>query len=465
MSLDHLLAPRGATAALAGFAANLTYQDLPDAVINHLKYATLDGLGCIIHGATLPWTQKIAEMAQIEAGKPEATIFGINLKVPAAVAALVNGTAGHAFELDDIHRDSIIHPNSLALPVAFSLIERENGLNGKSFLTAVAAGYEVGARIGSAAGPSLLINGFHPQGTTGVFTAAATAARLLSLGPITTQHALGIAGSLGAGLMAAQEGAMVKRLHSGRAAETGLRAALLAASGFTGITDVVEAKYGGFLSTHSTTPKPQRLISGLGREWELLSTGFKPYATVTSIHCCLDALSLIRTENKLSSNDIQSIDVAVSTPTYLHCAWPYKAQSVTAAQMNLFFGLAVMALEGEAFISQFTQAMIEDPRVLEMASRICAHIDPEIDAKGPKHRHAAKVTVTCQDGRKFNKQISASKGSPGNPFTPDQIKSKFRAITKGILTSNAQNNCLRWIEKMENKADVRELISISINNI
>ncbi len=120
----------GATAKLAAFGAALDFEQLPPHVVDHLKLCILDGLGCILHGAALPWTARVAAMVAADGGAPEATAFGLDARVPAAAAALVNGTAGHAFELDDIHRDSIIHPNSLTLAVTLALAERAGGASG-----------------------------------------------------------------------------------------------------------------------------------------------------------------------------------------------------------------------------------------------------------------------------------------------------------------------------------------------
>src|SRR5688572_3094076 len=179
---------------------------------------------------------------------PAAAVERMKSSIPLAV--LVNSTGGHAFELDDIHKESIVHAGSIATPVALALAERKGAVHGRDVITAMVAGYEIGHRVGNAATMSLFFRGFHPQGTSGVFVAAATAARALGLNAGEFQHALGIAGSQAGGLMAAQEGAMVKRYHSGRAAQSGVYSALLAQSGFTGIMDVLEAPYGGYLTTY-----------------------------------------------------------------------------------------------------------------------------------------------------------------------------------------------------------------------
>ncbi|MEC7514025.1 MAG: MmgE/PrpD family protein, partial [Pseudomonadota bacterium] len=413
-----LPSPPDVTRQLAYFAADLDFADLPPAVIAHGKLAILDGLGVILQGATLPWSRMVADLAIADGGRGEATILGRGVKVPAAAATLANATAGHAFELDDIHRDSIVHPNSIVVPVAVNMAERAGGGDGRTALTAIVAGYEVANRIGAAASTDLLLRGFHPQGTAGAIAAAVTAGKMLGLDGAALLHAIGIAGSLGAGLMAAQEGAMVKRLHSGRAAEAGVRAALLAARGFTGIENLVEADYGGFLSSFAGgTHGLPRALDGLGATWETTNSGFKPHATVTSIHSCLDSLARIMADHGLTAADIARVDAGISHPTFVHCAWPYRAQSVTAAQMNLYYGLAMIALDGAAFTAQFDEARLTDPAVFDFIAKVHAAVDPEIDALGPSARHMAKLTVTTTDGRVLRHTERHRRGSPENPVS------------------------------------------------
>lgn len=426
-------AAAGASRVLSDFTSQLSYDRIPATVIDHLKLSILDGIACCLVGSTLPWTQKVADMVAGAGGVPAATVFGSKRSVPLTGAVLINATAGHAFELDDIHRDAILHPNSIAVPAALNTAEYLGGASGKDVLTAIVAGYEAGNRIGAAAGTDLLLRGFHPQGVIGPFVAAAAAARMMNLDADRTLNALGIAGSLGAGLMAAQEGAMVKRLHSGNAAEAGVRAALLASNGFTGISDVVEAEYGGFLAAFSGKIELARVTDGLGQVWETEKTGFKPHATVTSIHAALDALSKIRADNGLGAEDIARIHAGVSRPTHVHCAWPYEAQSVTAAQMNIYYGLAMIAFHGEAFTDEFTEDAIKDPAVLEFIKKITAEVDPAIESKGPAFRHMATVRVTTTDGRTLEETVTNRKGSPENPLSADEVEAKYFALTSNIL--------------------------------
>lgn len=453
--------PTEVTKIISEFGAGLAYADIPETVKQYIRLATLDGLGCCLVGAQMPWTKMVADLARAEGGTPEARLIGLDGAVPLTAAALVNATAGHAFELDDIHRDSIVHPNSLAVPVALNTAETLcKTVSGKDLLTAIVAGYEVGTRIGMAAGTDLLLRGFHPQGTGGAFVAAAACARMKAVSAAAFQNALGVAGSLGAGLMAAQEGAMVKRLHSGNAACNGVRAVLLAERGFTGISDVVEAEYGGFVAAFAGTADMSAVTRDLGSHWETAQTGIKPHATVTSIHCALDALLTILTEHKLKASDIAKIHVRVSTPTYVHCAWKYTGQSVTAAQMNLFYGLSMIALDGRAFVDQFTEARIRDPRVLEFIEKIEAEKDPDIDSRGRAYRHMARVRVDTTDMRSFSHEEAVRRGSPQKPVADADIIGKFEELAGPVLGKDGTRKAIDMCAGLDDLKDIGPLMDL-----
>lgn len=451
---------QSATGELAAFAADLRFSDVPTEVVDHVRLAVLDGIGCCLAGSVQPWTRMVAEMVRADGGREAASLFGLKGRMPLAAAVLVNATSGHAFELDDIHCDAITHPNSIAVPVALNWAEAEGGLSGAEAVAAITAGYEVGCRVGAAAGTDLLLRGFHPQGTAGALVAAATAGRLAGLDAEQMRNALGIAGSLGTGLMAAQEGAMVKRYHSGHAAEAGLRAVLLARSGFTGIPNLVEADYGGFLSSFAGSLNAERATAALGEVWETAQTGFKLHATVTSIHSSLDALKMIMTRNGLTASDIRKVTARISHPTYVHCAWPYEAQSVTAAQMNIYYGLAAIALEGAAFIEQFREDRIADAEILSFIERIEAQVDPEIEKLGPQYRHMSRVSVETTDGRQFEHEERHRRGSPENPVSRDDLLEKFRALAACALPKEKSERVIDLVDRLDELEDVRPIAEL-----
>jgi 2-methylcitrate dehydratase PrpD len=357
-------------------------------------------------------------------------------RTSASQAVLVNSSACHAFEADDTHKPSFFHPGSIALPVALACAEHAGIGNGRDILAAMVAGYEVGTRVGMGATMGLFLRGWHPQGTTGTFVAGASAAHLLKLNEAETLNALGIAGTQASGLMSAQEGAMVKRMHSGRASQSGVYAALLARRGYTGVTDIIETDFGGFLITLSDRHEPERVTRGLGQEWETLAVGFKPYASVASMHTALYSLREIMREHALTADDIASIHAGVHRMTHVHCAWGYKAHDVTEAQMNLFYGLAVMAVDGDAFIEQYREQRLRDPRILAVIQRCSASIDAGIMALGDAFRHAVKLTVTTRDGRTLTREMWYSPGSPDHPLKPEEIVRKFETMAAHALSAS-----------------------------
>ncbi|WP_454688671.1 MmgE/PrpD family protein [Achromobacter aloeverae] len=452
------------TRRLAEFAAGLRFEDLPGDLVARMRLHVLDGIGVCLHGAQLPWTRHVADMVQAEGSNGAATLWGqgggARARASVSQAALVNGTAGHAFEMDDIHKESILHPNSLAVPVAFALAQADPGLSGRDVMTAIVAGYEVGARAGNAATTALFLNGFHPQGVTGPFAAAATAGRLLGLDARAMQHALGIAGSLGAGLMAAQEGAMVKRLHAGRAAQAGVQAAFLAQRGFTGIENILEAEYGGYLSAFAREYRIERLTDGLGQDWEAGKVGFKMYPNVTSMHAALDAYVHLRQAHGLKAEDIERIEVGCGHMTYVHVAWPYKPAGVTAAQMNLFYGLAVLALRGKLGAGDYVDERIADGDVLDFMARIHAFEDERIERRGPAFRHAATLRVRTKAGETFAHDAWARRGSPENPVTRAEVEDKFFLNVARRVSDDAAQRIAELTAGLDALPDLDELVAL-----
>jgi 2-methylcitrate dehydratase PrpD len=376
---------------------------------------------------------------------------------------LISATAGHGFEMDDIHAAAHLHAGSLALPAALALADARGSVDGRSLIAALAAGYEVGLRVSLAATGKLFLRGHHFQGACGPFVAAATAANLLKLKPDAARHGLGIAGSFGAGLMAAQEGAMSKRLHCGRAAQAGVQGALLAARGFTGIPDVLEASYGGFLSTFSGAPDLTQLTRELGESWEILSVGFKPYATAASVQSVLFAIDGLMTENALSASDIERVLIHCSTMAHRHCAWRYEPRGVTAAQMNLFFTSAMMIVDRQAMQDQFREDRLTDPAVLKMIERIGIEVDPLYDAGGDQSRHCARVTLTTKDGRSFKREVLDRPGSPTNPLSPQHLERKFATLAATVLPSARIPKVIEAVAALED-CDARSLLDLVVTD-
>jgi aconitate decarboxylase len=254
--------PDGPTGRLAIWLRDLRLEDVPAETRERAKDILLDGLGCALVGAQLPWSRTAVEAAMRFEGRGDRTLIGWGRTAPATTAALLNGTFIQGFELDDFHPFAPLHSASLLLPALIACAEERGGVSGARFLQAAIAGFEVGPRVGLALhGAQMLSRGWHSGAVFGTHAAAAAAGVLLDLDAARFEDAFGLAGTQSAGLMAAQYEAMCKRMHHGFAARNGLFAAFMAAGGYTGIKRVFERDYGGFLSRpapRGDRPRPRR---------------------------------------------------------------------------------------------------------------------------------------------------------------------------------------------------------------
>src|SRR5262249_23807707 len=349
-------------------------------------------------------------------------------------------TLVQSFELDDVHRAGVLHAGAVTLPALIAVAELRRPMSGRDFLKAAVAGYEVGPRVGLCMGPEHIGQGWHSGATLGVFSAAAAAAAALRLPQDAVVHALGIAGTQSAGLMAAQSGAMVKRMHAGRAAQSGLYAALLAEAGFTGIANVFESDYGGFCTTFSRSHDRfalAQLTAGLGDRFETLRISLKFYSCVGSNHTTLDAIRLIQARRPFRPEDIEKVTILASQATVDHVGWPYKPEGLTSAQMNLPFCVATLILEGDVFIDQFSEAVVADPRRMALADKVEVVHDPAITARGAEFRHMVRVEVRFRDGTREVETVEAPRGSERKFAGESEVVEKFRKLARGALT-NAQ---------------------------
>lgn len=447
------------TDQLGQFAAELTYEALPADVVAHAKLCLLDTVGCAVYGATLEWSRILQKtVSDLNPDGPSA-IWGTDRTSSSADAALANGSAVHAFELDDLHQRSILHPGSVVVPAAMAVAEQNGKESGTSLLTAIVAGYEVGARVGMSVGAAHLLQGWHPTGTHGTFAATAAAGSILGLSPGQMANALGIAGSQSGGLMAAQFEAMVKRFHAGRAAQSGVYAASLAGNGYTGIADVFENEYGGYLGTVSPTHDASALVAGLGTTWETLVVGFKPYSTNGSCHPALDALFDLRKQDDFDVADFDHVDIFVSSATKEHVGWDYVPDSVTTAQMNLPYIFSVALVDGDAFVEQFSEERIADPVLVELSRRVNVLIDPEIDAQGDSHRHFTRMEIHLVDGRVLADSRKYGRGNVNLPLTVAEVEEKYFKLVAGSFSRQHAQHVRRLVDDLDGATTVKALVS------
>lgn len=453
------------TRTLAEFAVGLRYEDLPADVVQTAKRCIIDSLGCGVYGATKPWSQAVARVVGSLGQAKTASVWGMRMKADPLGAVFVNGTAAQGFELDDCHDQSMSHYGAGVVPPVVAAAQALGKFNGKDVILATVIGYELGTRIGNTVSPSAFHRGFHPCGLTSTFASAATIAKILKLDIDQFVSALGLAGSQAAGLMASQFGAMAKRFHSGKAAQNGIIAALCAKEGLTGVRNVLEAPYGGFCSTYSETYNLEWATNGLGTEFEILKNGFKQYSSLASSQTSVDAMRAIRDKHGIKGEDVAKVLVRTTKMVHVHCGWPYVPAETITAQMNLPYTAAVTLLEGTAFVDQYTDDKLRDPKIVELARRIEVVVDPELDAGGPHEMRAVRATVTMKDGRTFEESVTYRSGHWKNPLSDDTLNEKFRNLAERVLTKGAVDKITDTVRGLEDVADPGSTLAQELQNL
>ena len=268
-----------------------------------------------------------------------------------------------------------------------------------------------------------------------------------------------------AGLMAAQFGAMVKRMHAGRSSQSGLYGALLAAAGFTGIVNVLESEYGGFCTTMSQSKDRfdlKELTAGLGSTWQTMGVALKFYACVGTNHTTLDAIRDMQKERPFGAKDVKRIVVHGSQVTVNHVGWKYVPQGLTSAQLNLPYYIATWLLEGDCFVDQFTEDKVADPARIKLSEKVEVVHDPGITAKGAKFRHLVHVEAHLTDGMVLNRTVEAARGSEKKFATDAEIVEKFEKLAVKALPG-AQVRKLRdamlGLEKLGDAGDLARLLA------
>ncbi|WP_417725197.1 MmgE/PrpD family protein [Salipiger sp.] len=454
------------TRKIARFAANLKLSDVPDEVVARAKALVLDGLGCGLFAAGKQWTEIVAKIVhQLEPGGGVASVWGRGETASAVHAALVNGTMVQGYEIDDANQ-ACFHACAIVLPAAFAAAEHVGAdtVSGETLLTAIIAGFEVGPRVGLCMnGDRMIVKGWHAPGIFGPFSAALSAGIILGLDEEQLYHALGIAGTQASGLMAAQFGSMVKRMQCAKNAQSGLYAALLAAEGFTGIEDVFEQEYGGYCTTFTQTKDEfdlSELSKGLGTAWETMRIDLKRHASLGTNFASMDAVEALMVEEGLKPKDVEEIVVHATQATVSHGAWEYVPTGLTSAQMNMGFGIAMMLIEGRAFVDEMVDANIARPDLVELANRVRAERDEAREKMAPQYHRGSRVDVTLKDGRTLHKNVDFFVGSHHRPMTEEQVIAKFRNLAERSVSVADMDRIEDIVFNLEKQSELTTLSAI-----
>ncbi len=451
--------PAGPTGQLAHWLAGLRLEDVPASVRERAAYLLLDGLGCALVGARLPWSRVAADAVLGFEGAGDAPLIGWGRTIGRPAAALLNGTFIQAFELDDVHVGGPLHSASVVLP---ALLATAAGapVTGRDFLRAAIAGFEVGPRVGMALhGAQMLSRGWHSGSVFGTHAAAAATGVLLRLDPARMEDALGLAGTQSGGLMAAQFEAMSKRMHHGFASRAGYTAAMLAQAGYTGIKRVFERPYGGFLAMFGEghDPDASQVADELGQRWETDRIVVKIHAVMGGIQSTVDAVAAVRRERPFRAEDVQSLDIGVGHAVFHHGGFAVERPlTPIGAQMSLIYGAAAACLDGAAGVAQYTPGRIDADDIWALIPRIRTHEDADFNA-APDGRASARLRFTFTDGttRDVTQRLRMSPD-----ISNADVATKFAAMTDGVIAPDRRDRIVEAVRGIERARSLEVLLDL-----
>ena len=433
-----------AAQTLADFGASLNGQTLSPEVIHHAKRAVVDWYAALIPGAVEPPSTLLETALSEDLDHGDARL-ALGRRATSRTAALINGTAAHTVEVDDIFREAIYHPGAptIAAALAQGQVAHASGL---SFLKAVVAGYEISTRIGAAMGRTHY-RYWHNTGTVGTFGAAAAAASLLNLDRSRYAHALCTAATFAAGLQQAfRMDSMSKPLHAGHAAEAGLLAAQAAAAGVTGSLDVLDGD-AGLGRAMSDGPDWTKAVATLGVDFHITRMTFKNHACCGHTFAPIDGALTLQAQLGVTAAEIQHIKIATYLPA-LEVAGNFHPTTAAQARFSVPFVVATALLYGSVRLAAFTPQRLEDPKIRELMARMELTVDPELDAAFPGKR-AARITFEAKNGEKSHFMQPTRKGDPEQPLSDTELSDKFLELVQPVLGDTQAKALLQRLWALE----------------
>jgi 2-methylcitrate dehydratase PrpD len=439
------------TRALASYAAAVRLADLPAPTLQKAKCLLLDGIGCLLAGTVAGPGRSAAEFVRhLESSADQATIFTGNTRGTVRDAAFINAMTLYSIGLNDIHKPSVSHPGACIIPTVLAISEWR-GIAGSDLVAGMIAGYDVMARVGCSVTPSHRERGFHPTGTYGTFGAAAAAARLLGYDADETANTLGIAGSQAAGLFEFhRDGALTMIFHAARAAQNGVEAAMLSATGLTGPTTVLEGSR-GFCRATSNAFDEAALTKDLGFRFAVDETSFRPYYGCSSTIPGSGAMAqIIEKLGPCRPEDVERVLVRCNR-VVAHDNAEANPSTLLAARLSMPFNLALVLARGEVHTGDVTEEDLHDPRIWMTLSRMRLEPDPAMP------RFGCSVSLVMKDGRHGEATVLEPLGDPGTPLEWKEAVAKFERLTRAVLRNGAVPAIAKTVKEIE-RSDGRALV-------
>ena len=443
--------------SLAEDLVALAPEQLSTVDIEQLQRLILDHAAVTLCGSVQPWGRKLTRWAETFGGTGGAVLVGSGNAASAASAGLVNGTSAHGYELDDTHEYSRSHPGAVVITTALA-VGTELQSSGRDVMAAIVAGYEIMTRLGMAAGALATTQvGFHATALFGPFGAAAAAAKLMGLDAGAMARAWGIALSMTGGssqFAFEPKGTMVKRMHAGIPAQSGIIAAQLASLGVDAPMRAFEGEH-GFFHLYGRNPDPARLMRRPGEAFQIHAMSFKPYSCCRKFHSLIDALETV-TEG--FTVDPQSIDrITVYSPTgSIEKHQMKRPDSVMAAQYSMPYIVGATLGYGPRRYDAYGQDYHHDRKILDIVDRVDAELDTGLDRHVPDAM-PNRVVVRLKDGSERRETVIASLGSPERPLSLAGVSEKAAALLEMVGPDIDLGSIVAGVQSLPGMVDVGDL--------
>lgn len=459
-------APPDIAEAIVDFALNVKYQDLPPSVVENTKKQVIDTIGVALAGNQEAGVQELGRLAQQIGGAREARIWGSEVYLPAHDAARINATMAHALDYDDTHEPSFMHPGVVCMPTAMAMAEMLPQLSGQDIIKAVAVGTDISCRLALAAQPGVnaFKVGWHNTTVYGYFSSALIASMLMGLNKAQTISALGIAFHQAAGNAQSHvDGALTKRMGPGFATYDGIYAARLAQLGVRGPHRVFEGVKGFYHQYHQGNYNRAVILNGLGQEFAIDATSFKPWPSCRGSHTAADAALQIFQKQPVAIADVEKITITNGPDDFKLLSTPLEKkqnpQTTVDAQFSNPWVVAVAAAYQEVKLRHFTKQALQDPKVQAWSRLVqTQHDDQLVSAQGGPS--ATVITVQLKNGQQLQARVDKAKGEPYNPMSGDEMRNKYLDCLAfaGIPEAQARSS-LQRLSQLEREAQAGQVLS------
>jgi len=445
---------------LIDFLQCLDVKAVPGPVSDIAKWCLLDALGCALFGSKQEWSRIMREEMLAEGARGSSTVVGHAQAFAAPAAALCNGTAAHGFELDDLLDEPIVHPGAIIIPAALATAESINA-SGARLLLGIIAGYETMNRIGLAMGLEPAHRGFHKTALVGPVGAAIASGVVMNLSSERLLGAAALACSTASGIKsfaAGTGGGMMKRMHAGRAAESGVRMAQLAARDFTAPPSAIDGRFGLLEVFGGKDIEPSALTADLGKRWATENVYVKVYPCCSWIQAAVQQLVALRGTRLLAPKDIAKIRIGVSAYAAKNNG-AVAPPDIMGAQYSFPYCAALALTADPTDPAMYTEQASNDPARRVLARRVELYVDAEMEAAYPKH-YGSRIEVHLADGKRLQSFVLDPHGMPADPVTEAERIAKFSRLAAPVLPADRAAEIIRKVRAVETLALVCELSAL-----